>query len=428
MLNVGAKRGRHDMNVHGAWIHQVAALVLVAAGCASNPVQSQIDGEGLDVVEASSELTAGEDASEGRGDGVLFRSVQFEDNPYNTLSKWLVFDTSEPTVTRVEVYDANGVFLFATVGDTESAVSHRKGIIGLREETGYQARIVAGAGEAGQVSEFFPFVSGSLPASIPRLELLAVDAAKRLPGYTAFTISTLDGIDGGLDRSVATYMVVDREGQVVYYREPVEPGQLGGIFLPDHDGSLLYMFDAYSQVMKIGPMGEPGPVYPVSSFGGLFVDHGSVVLPDGHRAILVQCRTGQDATGQDIIDPFVVEVTRDFQPVRTLPLHAAGTAAAIKSELRDIGYDARDDTLVVLFVDRIAKLHRDTGETVWIMGGEDDEFGVGQFFPLRLHGLSVLPSGDLLVFDNGTLTGERPARPLEIEYMIHLDTLPGRSN
>ena len=50
----------------------------------------------------------------------------------------------------------------------------------------------------------------------------------------------------------------------------------------------------------------------------------------------------------------------------------------------------------------IAKINRQTGKTMWILGGRNDEFNNPQkYFFIRQHNVQIASDGDLLFFDNG---------------------------
>ena len=69
-----------------------------------------------------------------------------------------------------------------------------------------------------------------------------------------------------------------------------------------------------------------------------------------------------------------------------------------------ITIDKKDNNLVCSFrnLDSVIKLDRNTGDILWILGGNGDQFGLGdeQKFS-RQHMARILENGDMTIFDNG---------------------------
>lgn len=72
-----------------------------------------------------------------------------------------------------------------------------------------------------------------------------------------------------------------------------------------------------------------------------------------------------------------------------------------------VSIDPKDNNFICSYrdLDSIIKIHRETGEILWVLGGDLDDFGLTeeqQFH--RQHNVTVAEDGSILLFDNGCLT------------------------
>ncbi|MDD5763448.1 MAG: aryl-sulfate sulfotransferase N-terminal domain-containing protein [bacterium] len=351
--------------------------------------------------------------------GLSISGLSAEPNVYNNLAFYVVFTTSAPATATITVLE-NGK-PYQIVGPTSKmALDHRIAIIGLHAGTSYTASVRVSAADGSIATGKVGFTTGALPDDIPSLKIHALDAAGRQPGYTVIGAAKKSDLTGDLRTAFAIFFVLDREGRVVHYRQAPSP-VMGGTFLTLRDGTILYGYDNGAKAKRLGWTGEITGTLDASIFGANFIDHGVESLPDGNWVVLANADTGQvDAQGNPVAGAFCIEVDRGMNVLRRHRLDAE-SGITVNSELRDVDYDPRDDSLVILMKDRIGKINRYTGGTVWMMRGDGGDFTFEGLdgFPSRMHGLSVLPDGNLLVFDNGETNGMTiitGARPLEIGY------------
>lgn len=72
-----------------------------------------------------------------------------------------------------------------------------------------------------------------------------------------------------------------------------------------------------------------------------------------------------------------------------------------------VSIDPKDNNFVCSYrnLDSILKIDRETGEILWVLGGDLDEFGLTEEQQFRRqHNVSITEDGSILLFDNGCLT------------------------
>ena len=346
--------------------------------------------------------------------GVSITGLKVDDNPNSTLSKWVSFDTNVMSTATVRIYHKDGAIYQSVGPGADVERSHRIGIIGLRANSAYSLEVIAAVGDVSVTSDRVQFATGGLPPGFPVLHFNTLDVAARQPGFTLFTIWTMTALAQNLAEAIPVLVGIDREGQVVYYREALDPTQ-GGFFLLLRSGTILYIDQLFARSQIVNGMGDLTATFLASDFDAKFFDHGVESLPDGNWVVLANTADISSSTSSTAA---IIEMTDKAELVRQSPLGGVLSAMYGDSELRDVDLDPTDGTFVVLLVDGAVKINRTTGAVIWRMGGPNSDFtfeGDG-YFPPRLHGLQVLPNGNLLVYDNGNPILNKAPRAVEIAY------------
>jgi hypothetical protein len=284
-------------------------------------------------------------------------------------------------------------------------------LLGMKAGSTYQYRAVEMVGDERRTSRRRSLETGTLPAQLPDLSVTIHDEARASGGYVVTSAVS----------SPSVAMVVDPAGDIVWAHQP------------DLDFSKLHI----PRVLR-------------SRVGDWFVYHAALGLPDdtaeadlSHRLAV---RVGADGSGEvhlpipdahhDLFehgDGVLVALTEDVRDVaghevkgdRLVEFHADGSERQVWSVWDRFEYDAaepynatlgwthanavdydkdEDAYYVSLYaLDCIVKIDRVSGETLWVLGGEDSDFalpdGSTSLFG-RQHQFEVLDDG-IVVFDNG---------------------------
>ena len=302
---------------------------------------------------------------------------------------------------------------------------HALQVLGLKPERTYTIAVAAAVTRGG--APFFTAAlhtqTGPLPSDFPTLELLASDPAEIEPGLIL------------LDRAGTYMMVVDQQGEVVWYSTV---GGQDAQLLPDGNVLALrpqacpgcgvpFVMDLLGNVLaQLRPAGETEPLH-----HDVFPTENGTLLTLGFSSALVTDFPASET------DPLAVQTTvvRDEPIIEYLP-----TGEVIRKHFlqdiidpRRIGYDslqptdqgvdwvhanavlydARDDSIVVSLrsQDAVVKFARQTGELIWILANHENwnpAFEpyllkpVGRFrWQYHQHAPMWTPQGTLLLFDNG---------------------------
>ena len=102
------------------------------------------------------------------------------------LVRVLTFDTDVPT--RVEATVSDGGAQTFTVASADFTTSHADALVGLKPARDYEVAVTAIAADGARVDAAAPLhvTTAPLPATFPRLDVHAADAAAVEPGFTLF--------------------------------------------------------------------------------------------------------------------------------------------------------------------------------------------------------------------------------------------------
>lgn len=238
------------MRNHPVLISLLAALTILVAACSSS--------ESGEATNPTPEST-GEGAS-----AVPDVPLTVTLNPLNVLSAMIELTTRDAVSLTVVAEGADGHTVEMPAGP--SGVEHALPLLGLRPDTRYTLDLVAD----GQTVATGEVQSGSLPEGLPQITLGQNDPERISEGLTLmdvipFTFDDLDDSENAADdgdRSEepdseptdAGYIVmVDSEGEIVWYHGPLEQGVIGVELTPAN--SLLFSYN-HMTLREIDLMGN----------------------------------------------------------------------------------------------------------------------------------------------------------------------------
>lgn len=148
-------------------------------------------------------------------------------------------------------------------------------------------------------------------------------------------------------------------------------------------------------------------------------NHDFVMLDEGHYLLtsyeeetvdLPERRQARVLAGvvQEVVDGKAVWEWRSTDHPRLYAdsvegnLYHAGVSSY--AHLNSVAVDPKDGHLLLSFrnLDAVLKVHRQTGEILWTLGGRSDDFGLTEQQKFsRQHSASRTPEGRILLFDNG---------------------------
>ncbi len=300
-------------------------------------------------------------------------------------------------------------------------------MLGLRDETTYMWRVVAVSSTGHETrSDVGNFTTGSLPADIPDLSLLANTSPQ--DGFVMFSFPNAG------DSLTRYAMIVNNEAEIVWYRAFSDrvvdfEKQAGGgytlyssidemdprFYELDNLGNIVGEFSA-SDDYSTGPheyirsnngyclFAVEQREMDLSAVGGLTDAQVRGTSVEYHRF-------GGEILRWNIYDHMLVTDAADDIPLtssRVNPWH--GNAIEIDA----------DDNILVSFrnSDGIVKIDSQSGEVLWRLGGRRGEF---TFVDDPLNGFShqhsvrSLPNGNVMLFDNGNFHDPQASRAVEYE-------------
>jgi hypothetical protein len=264
-----------------------------------------------------------------------------------------------------------------------------------------------------------------LPSDFPPLDVTVSDSPS--PGYLFLS-------NFGFGPSGTYMMILENDGTPVFFRKAPSFGALDLKVQPDgrlsyyQYGTVYYylMDNTYTVCDSIRAQGYPSDIHDLQILpnGGALimgVDYETVdmseIVEGGDTSATVKGLIVQEID----VDKNVVFEWRSWD-------HFSILDAAVDVNLtgRNIDYvhansvELDDDGNILVScrnMDEITKIDRDTGDIIWRMGGENNEFtlvGDDQWFSHQ-HSARRIPGGTLTVFDNGNLSDPRESRAVEYE-------------
>ena len=340
-------------------------------------------------------------------------------DPYgiSPLSAIASFKTSKPASISVEIESKNGVSPVINEFETVST-EHQIPIYGLYENEATNVKLTAHYKDGTSETSTISVTGNSLPSDFVPVSITEADTAQMADGWTFIMAGSLQGYVYAIDETGAVRWILSEKGL----------GAAGSL-LPLSNGNYLIGGDkSFGQYYKynlfeLNMTGQIINEYLVNGY-----HHDAQELPNGNLLILANNVNG------DVVEDTMYEIERSTGAIlRTWDLNSyfnVGNYNNAGQHVSDVNYgsDTHDwlhtngmeydeSTNSVLISarhqDAVFSMSLETGDINWILSNPDDlwpeylkekllkptddnfEWQYGQ------HNISLLPNGDIMMFDNG---------------------------
>lgn len=301
--------------------------------------------------------------------------------------------------------------------DSESSLEHEALLLGLTADTEYDFKVVLSDEDGEHESELHSVSTGSLPVELPALTVKG-------KGHDMFTVAPILG-------STTAVIIFDPQGNIVWYRIDNRDLDIYRARLSKQGSSIIYNAASVSgdpadnsEIVRISLDGEEVTSISVPLLAHDFVEHDDGTL----AAIAAEYR---ESNGTELRGNKIVEVSEDgtietvwtswdcFDP-ESDPGDDIEHGWTFANAL-DFDPDENAYYLGMRNFSSIAKIDRDSGECLWVLGStaETISFAEGTSPFLHQHQFQVLKDS-VLVFDND---GSPGTESRVIEYQLDMDTL-----
>ncbi len=394
--------------------------------------------------------------------GPRITSVQLTVSPANVLAYLLTVDTDKPTTVSVEVTpDDASVAPWTVSGPADLSADNELAVAGLRAENSYTLRItVTDAGGRTAIDDAHSITTDALPPAMPPIDVQTSDPQRMADGFTLFDVFRWLP-SGGTDDSFGWLVIVDAEGQVVWYATTGSRPEDARL-LPDGNIGYSYASDADDGYIELDRLSQPQRRWVATKLGNTppagaipvdvdSIHHEVFPLPNGNfltlsselRQIGPSTCPGYTGTfnvvGDDVVE-FEPETGKIVQSVSLFDIldpcrrtdhdfdgtfwnrHYGGITTKDWTHANAVVYDpVRKLALVsVRQQDWVVGLHwtpgggTDSGKPAWLLGDEatpGDYGAYASFAPTgtpfawqyHQHAPEVTADGNILLFDNGNL-------------------------
>lgn len=294
--------------------------------------------------------------------------------------------------------------------------NYRTLLLGMEGSSSYHYRVVARAGSQLCMGPDQTLDTGLVPNTL--LNLQVETTGEVAPGFIITTSYQSTGgggfgsfVGGGGGGAPAPAYILNEAGNPVWFYSAVSEPTRARM---SYDGKYMWVCKANvpnttAQVVRVSMDGLQ-----VDDFSADFanLNHDFTVTPD-ESVIFI-------AYGSDGCDD--VKERRADGTVRTIVNSRDAHGESGACHLNAIHYFAEDDTVVFsdLQHDNYTKVHRETGETVWVLGGPNNSSftGDGASWDAQ-HGFHLIAKDRMLIFNNNP--GQTPAEIFEVS--LDLDAM-----
>jgi arylsulfate sulfotransferase len=367
-------------------------------------------------------------------------------NPNCVLSATITFTTNVPTTSSVLVTntgDGGAENTFTIAPSTQLATSHTVNVLGMRANSTFDMKVTATDGSSNVAMGTVSLTTEGLPAAIAPVTVVTNDSTKTSPGFTMFTVWTWDGAPANIQDSTAQILALDAHGQVVWYYLPSHPDTgaypTGPKKLPNGDLAFVTGEKGWTE---IDMMGNVVRSYAAAAMGldslhheltleannttylGLSTELRNISgYPLGGGAtttyavvgdVIVEFNTDGGVLNRwsdfDMLDPQVEGNTTFFDTPFWNGLYVDAGATKDWTHGNSVIVDPSDNAIVTSsrtqnWVYKFARNDGGMPKVVWKLG-QDGDFTLtnrNETFQYGQHGLSILPNGHLMMFDDGNL-------------------------
>jgi arylsulfate sulfotransferase len=418
-------------------LHLLTALVLLTLSCVEEPSAPQ----GETQPDTSMSLDIPPDAFLETAPVDLDLSVTVEPDPRSPLVA--LVRTSTSVETRVRVRATRGSESPRFTRWSAPGIKHTVEVLGLGAQSSWELHIQAEAtsGE-GSVEHTTLFQTQSLPEGMPTMAITAYDPDRAAPGLTFFGVSQLEKPNSS---ELPLFVAVDPLGEIVWMYQDADTDHnkaARSVTVIDDDTLLLFVGDGFRTISLGGDIGLRvsgdaaigGTLHhdaiPLANGGFLALGRDSREIElesTGEPAIILGDRVIElDAQGAlvwewstfDHMDPqhFPTNLSRKPNPKNGSYDWTHGNAL--------IALEGGDFLLSMRHQHQLARVDRETGEVVWLLGeGGDFSLEAGQWF-YGQHGPVLREDGALLIYDNGNdRPGEGPSFSRAVGYELDSETM-----
>ena len=351
--------------------------------------------------------------------------LRVTENPSNPLSFFVSFRTH--TAVQPELSVKCGAEYERTFKGESSATKHEVFVMGLLVGLSCDIQAMPTADTVGEASTRFdttPSLDG-----LPVLDVQTIDENRMQPGWTVFSLAKT--------RAASQFLIVaiDAQGRYRWMFSPGEGKSGAGAEVKVIEGGLLV---AAGAPHLFGVSWEGEIMWRLDERG----HHDLRISPWNENHLLYLGFNGGDcgehnAVEYDLLNRTVIwdwPVCEHWTPIRAYRNWSHLNTIEPFPEERALLISSRDQ-------DALFKVSRDSGQVQWVLGrGGDFDMGEPGLF-LRQHAPEVLPSGNILLFDNGLFPGEAEdwsglprsegreySRVLEYELTYAPDGAPSKAN
>ncbi|MEO1271389.1 MAG: aryl-sulfate sulfotransferase, partial [Myxococcota bacterium] len=318
-------------------------------------------------------------------------------NPANSLSFYVLWDTDVPVATHMQV--VCGEDYDQTFTGTQPRTSHEVFVMGLWEGASCELSIIAEAqGHARTIASTTIDEAGPLPMQMPTLDVQVMKLDKMQRGWTLWSVT---GAETAFDRLV---VATDEQGRTRWYYRPGSSQQGAGdeikvlddnrILLTgadpqqiiDWEGNVLFELGTSSHHdAQVAPWDDRHLLY-------LGVSPDNCMDTHEHTVHEMDMDTGELLWTWRICDHYTPRVNYwNWSHLNTVEPFPDGERAMLISSRNQ---------------DNIFKLNRDSGEIEWVFGQDGDFAMEREAWFFRQHAPEFLDNGDILLFDNGVQAEE----------------------
>lgn len=372
----------------------VAACVLATlAGCSSRASSSGTTHDG------------------GLASGIAISNLVAVEAPGNVLAYDVSWKISDAAASELEVA-CDGLDPW-TISDAAVSTTHDVFVMGL--VTGASCTLTARATVGGHdVSESATIHVGDLPDYLPAVELSVPATSAVTPGWTLVNFSD------GFHAVPYTVAMIDNAGRYRwYYQYPTTESGSDTPVIQYKDGVVIggrYLPMSYvswqGKIIWRGPSGGHHEVRPAETPGNFyFLEETPCASLQNAGGIIYEYNSTTNSTdwGWTLCD--------HYTPPKDTPDWSHTNAVALFPDHKSLLLSMRNQSAVT-------KIDRASGDIQWVMGfrgdpsdGFNGDFAMAaQDHFYRQHDATVLPSGNILLFDNGEKGIRNYSRAIEIAY------------
>ncbi len=367
-------------------------------------------------------------------------------NPNSVLSATITFTTNVPTTSEVLVTntgDGGSGNTFTIAPTTQLATSHSVNVLGMRANSAFDLKVTVTDAGSNVATGTVTFTTPALPAAIAPITVVTNDPTKTSPGYTLFTVWKWDlSPTANIDPATAQIVALDAQGQIVWYYLPANPPVNSYPTAPKKlpNGDLAFV-QGDSGWAEIDMMGNTVRSYTATAMG-LDSLHHEITLEsnnsqylglstelrnvDGYPvagdagtttyAVVGDVIAEFDTTGKvlnrwsdfDMLDAHRMGNSSFFNAPYWSGLYPLAVATKDWTHGNSVIEDPSDGTIVASSRTQnwVYKFGRNDGgvpKIVWRLGegGDFTLTNANETFQYGQHGLSILPNGHLMMFDDG---------------------------